>query len=111
MNINNVFPSNYLKAADLNGRAVLVTIDKVTIEKLGEDTKPVIYFAGKQKGVVLNKTNASVVAASYGPETDGWIGRQLEVYPDRTQFQGSLVDCLRVRVPVPAASPDEEAPF
>ncbi len=49
-----IFPSNYLKAADLNNRTVKVKIDKVIIEEIGQnkDKKPVLYFADVKKGLV-----------------------------------------------------------
>ena len=111
MNIKKSFPSRWLKASDLNGRAVKVEIDKVIDEDIGGEDKPVLYFAGKEKGVVLNKTNADVLADAFGDETDEWAGSKVELYPAKTQFQGKLVDCIRVRTIVPAASDDEEPPF
>lgn len=124
MNIGNAFPSRFLKAADLQGRAVRVTISDVVVEDIGDGEKPVLYMAGKQKGVVLNRTNASVIADTYGEMTEGWQGNELELYPDKTQFQGRIVDCLRVRIPVasepvappppppaPAANEMDDIPF
>ena len=114
MNINDAFPSKYLKASDLKGQAVLVVIARVDEEEIGDDKtmKMVAYFHGKERGIVLNKTNAQMIASKHGPETDGWAGAEIELYPDKTSFQGQLVDCLRVRIPVPpATSSDEEAPF
>ena len=70
MNINDAFPSNYVKCGDLQGRDVTVTIDKVVMEKLGDDDKPVIYFRGTPKGLALNKTNASRIGSMLGLDTD-----------------------------------------
>lgn len=114
MKITDAFPSNYLKAADLNGRAVKVTIADCQLEHLDDEQKPVIRFQGKQKGMVLNRTNAGVIAAALGEETGGWVGREVELYPDRTMFQGRMVDCLRVRVPAPpapTAGADSDVPW
>ena len=108
MNIQDSFPSQWLKAGDLRGRAVEVTISHVVEEDIGDGTKPVLYFAGKQKGVVLNKTNASVIAEVYGDETESWGGRPLKVYPDKVNFQGKLVDCIRCSVPSPEPEPLRE---
>jgi len=111
MNINESFPSQYLKAGDLQGHSVAVSIEKVGEETVGEDLKPVVYFNGKDKGLVLNKTNAMTIAARYGPETEGWANAEIELYPDKTNFQGQMVDCLRVRLPAPPVAEGEEAPF
>jgi hypothetical protein len=71
VSINDAFPSNYLKAADLKGRNALVTIDRTEFEKIGEDRKLILYFVGQDKGMVLNKTNASNIAIVYGDDTYG----------------------------------------
>lgn len=107
MNINEIYPSKYLKASDLQGRTVKVTIDRITVEDMGNERKPVLGFAGKQKGLALNKSNAQIIASAYSPETNGWIGREIELRPDKTQFNGQLVDCIRVQVPAPPAEQDE----
>ncbi len=99
MDINAAFPSNWLKAADLQGRSVRVTIKEVVSEDIGDGHKPVVYFQKGSKGLVLNKTNALAIAEIYGNDTDNWTGAVVEVFPDKTQFQGRRVDCLRVRVP------------
>lgn len=99
MDIRTAFPSKYLKAADLQGEAVKVKIRDVTMEDLGDDRKPVAYFENKEKGLVLNKTNGEAIAADCGWNTDTWIGVVIEIFPAKTQFNGSMVDTLRVRVP------------
>ena len=111
MNINDVFPSKYLKASDLQGKAVKVVIDKVTIEKMGEDNKPVLYFKGKDKAMALNKTNAQMIAAHYSPETNGWLGKEIKLYAGKVNFNGQMVDSLKVEVvPQVADGPDDELP-
>lgn len=111
MDINDSFPSNFLKARDLKGHSVDVTISDVSIEDIGDGEKPVLHMTGKDRGIVLNKTNASVIQDAYGAETSGWVGKPITVYPDKTTFKGELVDCIRVRVPADAPDADAEVPF
>lgn len=111
VNINDVFPSDYLKASDLKGKIVKVRIEAVEVKKIGDDRKLVIKFLGKDKGLALNKTNASIIASSYSPETEGWIDKEIELRPDKTQFQGQTVDCIRVQVPVEREEDDSKARF
>lgn len=111
MNINAAFPSKYLKAADLEGQPADLTIKSVTLEEVDdEETRPVLHFAEAERGLVLNRTNAAVIADALGEETDDWSGRRLTVFPDKTTFKGKLVDCLRVRVPQQATTPDAPKP-
>lgn len=110
INVNDVFPSKYLKASDLQGRTVKVQIDTVAVEEIGKDRKPVLMFTGKQKGLVLNKSNAQIIASVYSPETNGWIGRDIELRPDKVAFNGQMVDCIRVQIPAPPADDFNDDP-
>lgn len=99
MNIDQAFPTKYLAAHDLSGRDVTVQIASVNIEEVGQgDTKPVVYFQGANKGLVLNKTNAHRIADMYGVETDNWRGKSITLYPSETDFQGKTVPCIRIRL-------------
>lgn len=99
MLMNEAYPSKYLKADDLQGRTVQVKISKVLYEEIGHDRKVAMYFQGKERGIILNKTNANTIAAIYGPDTDNWVGGELELFPTMTDFQGKSVPAIRVRVP------------
>lgn len=101
MKVSEAFPSKYLSAADLNGGTARVVMQHVEIEKLGEDTKPVLYFKGKTKGLALNKTNSKTIADTYGDEMDDWTGHELILFPIMTDFQGKSVEAIRVRAPQP----------
>lgn len=97
MKIGSAFPSSYLKAADLNGKAVKVTIESVSVEKIGDDQKPILHFVGKDKGLVLNKTNANRIIEAVGSdETDDWEGWSITLYPCKVDYQGKRVDGIRV---------------
>jgi hypothetical protein len=104
MRIGAAFPSKYLKAADLPAdRHVSVVIDHVTVENVAgndnpDDEKPVLYFQGKQKGMVLNKTNATTISNAYGDETDAWSGQPILLYVTDVAFQGKMVPSIRVKV-------------
>jgi hypothetical protein len=119
MNINGAFPSSYLKAADLQGKRVTASIDKVVMEDIGGEHKPVVKFQGKDRGIVLNKTNAQMIAEIAGTdETDDWKGVKVVLYPTKTDFQGKRVDCIRVDYPsqpipkpVELTDDDESIPF
>ncbi len=99
-NINDAFPSNYLKASDLGGRQIVVTIDRVEFEAVGRDKeqKAVIHFVGKQKGMVLNKTNARKIIEIAGSAlTEDWQGVAVVLYPTETEFAGETVECIRLK--------------
>ena len=113
MNINTAFPSKYLKAADLNGSAVKVTIRDVQLESVGrtQDRKPVVYFLGKDKGLVLNRVNSNKIAEIAGSfDTEDWGGTIIAIYPTETEFAGETVECIRVKAPKAAEKVQQPKP-
>jgi len=115
MKMSEEFPSKWLKASDLGGREVRVIMANVEREKIGDDTKPVLYFKGKEKGVVLNKTNANVLSDFYGDDTDDWFDQPIILFSVMTEFQGKSTPGLRVRIPTakdnkPKADPISSGP-
>ena len=110
MKISSAFPSNYLKASDLQDRNVMVKMDRVSLEKVGDDEKPVLYFVGKDKGMVLNKTNAQNIAVVYGDDTNDWRDQELVLFPAMVDFQGKTVEAIRVRAPQPKDRQQRRAP-
>jgi hypothetical protein len=112
MNINEAFPSKYLKASDLQGRQVNVTMNRAAYEVIGDDRKLILYFQGKEKGMVLNKTNANNIAALYGQDTDDWQGQDVVLFEAMVDFQGKTVPAIRVRGPSrnkPSQKPTQQA--
>jgi len=108
MKISEEFPSQYLKASDLGGREIRVTMGRVDREKIGTDLKLVLYFKGKEKGLVLNKTNANTIGDGYGDDTDEWFDQPIILFSVKTDYQGKVVDAIRCRVPT--AKDNRQAP-
>ena len=110
MNIAKLYPSKYISAPDIPS-PVRVTIRTLTIEDLGDGQhKPCLYFIGKEKGLILNKTNALIMAVSLGDESDGWLNKEIELFTEMKQFQGKLVQGISVRVPHTKPAPDVDKP-
>ena len=85
--------------ADVKTREPTVVISDVKMETLGDDQKMVIYFEKASKGMVLNKTNATMIASLYGPETEDWIGKAIKLVSAWVDFSGRQVEAVRVRPP------------
>jgi hypothetical protein len=124
MKVGEAFPGQYIKAADLQGKRVVVVIDDVRMEDIGGEQKPVIHFRNKDRGMVLNRTNASAIVDLLGTDDmDEWAGHSIVLYPTRVDFQGKRVDAIRVdeapkskvqpikAEPVTPETPDESVPF
>lgn len=110
MNLNEAFPSRYLKATDLNGRTRNVIIKDVTMEEVGQakDRRFVAYFRGEDaKGLVLNKTNAKRIANIAGSQdTDDWVGTKVALKAEMVDFKGDAVLSIRVNMPDASAQPE-----
>ncbi len=113
MKLSEVFSGNYLKADDLQGRTVPVTISKVEVKEFDDGNKIVVFFAGKDKSLVCNKTNASIIAENLGSDdTDLWTNGKISLCVKKVEFQGKLVPAIRVVLvdkPVAAPAPAQPA--
>jgi hypothetical protein len=125
--INDAFPSKYLRASDLGDDAVLVTIARIAIETFVSretnkpESKPIIFFHEFEKGLLLNKTNSKKISTLLkSSDTDDWAHQQIQIYATETQFGADTVPCIRVKqaalptkaqkakFPPPAAPPERE---
>jgi hypothetical protein len=57
-----------------------------------------LHFQGKEKGMVLNKTNANKIAEMFGDDTDQWSGESITLYEAMVDFKGQTVPAIRVRI-------------
>ena len=82
-----MFPSKHISASDLAGQTVPAVISHCAVEEFDEGNKAVLFFNGRQKGLVLNKTNAGVLSDAFGSETDNWTSQaivRIKIFPIRT---------------------------
>jgi hypothetical protein len=105
MKINDAFPSDYIKGSEVE-RPVLFVMSHVDMRDVGDDLKPVLFFIGQEKGMVLNKGNAQTISEAYGENTEGWQGKQIVIYfnPD-VMYAGKRTGGIRVRKPKVASKP------
>jgi len=109
------FQSNYVAKDDC---PIIATIQSVGFamvsgEDDGKERKVVIHSEqfpalsdGQHKALIVNKTNWMAMEDAYGQDSDGWIGKQIEVYNDPSiMYGGKRTGGVRVRVPQRAAPP------
>jgi hypothetical protein len=120
MKKDDVYPSKYLKASDLPEEGTQsAIIEKVTIEEIGmkKDRKPVIHFSNLDKSFVCNKTNWNTISKNTGSDdSDDWIGKSINIYRAEVEFQGDMVEAIRVKLKGSTSKPivdsdGDEIPF
>jgi len=95
-------PSKYLKGAELMGKTVTVVIDgidpRAELKKTDGTTekRPLLRFKGKEKMMVLNRTNAQTIARMHGTEVKKWISKSIKLRAESVRAFGKDWDALRV---------------
>jgi hypothetical protein len=112
MRASDMFPSKYLKSSDVKDKPLTATISHVAVELVGQgkdqERKPVLYFEGNTKPMVLNKTNAVTLDNAFG-DTEEWAGHKVRIGCVETTYGGRAIDGIRVK-PLAAAKPPPPTP-
>ena len=127
--LNDIYESSskFLKAADLQGNKPVVEIETAEVRENtydGQTKKQIVLtFAGKDKVLGLNFTNATRIAQLIGTENhEDWAGWRIRLYVDQTKVEGRVVDCIRIFPDLPeqvnerakaaaASTGEEDIPF
>lgn len=96
MNVKNMFPSGWLKAGDVPADITL-TIGAIELEEVADEMKPVMRFTDHEKALVINRTNADVIAGLYGDNTNEWIGKKITVGAEPVKYKNQTMMGVRVR--------------
>jgi hypothetical protein len=111
-NINQYFPSQWLRSEDLNGPSVVTIIQVRDVKFPGQrgesdQIKPVLVFRELEKDMIVNKTNFQALARITGRDsTEEWIGSKIQLRVEQVSAFGDVVDAIRIR-PVPKAARTE----
>ena len=103
LSYDQLFPGRFIKAGEMNGKPVTLTIKDVFIDALETETgntesKPIVSFEETTRHWVLIKTNAQCLLSMWGPDTAAWLGKRVTLYPENDS--SGLSDsglCIRVK--------------
>lgn len=100
-----LYPGRFIKAGELLGKKVTLTITDVDLERLqGDDGKQqvkcIISFRETEKKLVACKTNGLCIKEMFGRELENWKGKRVTIFPDTWNGE----PCTRIW-----GSPDIEA--
>lgn len=109
--IEKEFPSKYLKGSDLKGAEPTVKISQVEPETLfspqrnESNSRLVLYFEGKQKGVILGKERAKELKSLFGSlPPQEYVGKEVTLYSRRK----GLNDVIHIKTDQEAPAYEEE---
>jgi hypothetical protein len=106
--LDELFPSNYLRAVDIQGEQIF-TIKNITVENLKnretqkDEPKAILYFEEAEKGIVLNKTNKNTLEAMYGNVIADLIGKRIILHTPDVEGFGKVAPAIRIKAQRPPA--------
>ena len=108
--VSEFYHSEFIAAADLDGRDHVVTIQACKAATIAndqgkEDARLLVRLAEFDRPMIVNKTNAIQIAKVLGglDDTDDWTGRRITIGPSVVQAFGERREAIRVRPTVPGA--------
>lgn len=131
--VSDVYSGDYVTAAELpTGRRIPAIVTAVAIEAVGQEQQQKLCLELRNpdgrawpRRLVLNKTNAMIMASAFGDDTRDWPSKAIEVWTEPVNFQGKIVQGIRLNVatsapaanghdnitqlPTPAAAPAPHA--
>lgn len=91
-----MYPGRFLKAGELLGKKVTLTIKSVDVEELegdkGKKIKGVISFRETPKQIALNRTNGVCLREMFGRKLPEWEGKRVTIFPG--EWNGE--PCIRI---------------
>jgi hypothetical protein len=117
-NYDQLYPGRFLKAGELLGKKVTLTIADVDLEELVGDTgkpqvKCIVSFKETPKKLVACKTNGICLKEMFGKVLSDWIGKRVTLFEDSwngepaTRVWGSpdIAEEVEVTVTLPRRRP------
>jgi hypothetical protein len=106
--LDELFPSNYLRAVDIQGEQIF-TIKNIAVENLKnretqkDEPKAILYFEEAEKGIVLNKTNKNTLESMYGNVIADLIGKRIILHTPDVEGFGKVAPAIRIKAQRPPA--------
>jgi hypothetical protein len=97
VDFDQLYPGRFIKAGELLGKRVTLTIADVELEDLmGEDgktkAKAIVAFKETEKKLVTCKTNGICLKEMFGKVLADWVGKRVTIFPDTWNGE----PCIRV---------------
>jgi hypothetical protein len=83
----------FIKVADVRNGALRMQIAAINE---GKYEKPDVVFETGET-LTLNATNARILMRAYGPDSEDWIGKEIELYAGEVEFEKKMQPSVIVR--------------
>ena len=106
MDMRQKFPSRYYKPEDFTGD-VRLTMASVHDELIFAEQRPVLYFRGQEKGLVINGARNKSLIDLFGYESNQWVGQDVVLFATTTMVGNKAKPTIGVKKPngQPIAAP------
>ena len=94
---------SFIKVADVRDGPLRMQIAAI---KKGRYDKPDVVFDSGET-LSLNSTNTRILVRKYGPDSEDWIGKEVELRLGQVPFGGQLQDSVVVKPISPASVADK----
>ena len=96
VDFDQLYPGRFLKAGELLGKKVTLTMTSIDIEELegegGKKIKATVTFKETEKQLVCCKTNGICIKAMFGKTLAAWVGKRITIFPDTWNDE----PCIRI---------------
>lgn len=89
--------AKYLSSKNLGDNAGKTCfIDAAYSDIVNDEDKLILRLSGIENPLVLNQTNLSILIATYGDDTDEWLGNAVVINLVKVSYNGQLVDGIQL---------------
>ena len=115
LDIRVLFPSEFLKADDLRGRPVTVTLTGASKEDVpmtgGKKNRMLVMRMGKtNKRLIIGKTNGWSLGVLISPRAVDWVGKRVTLVADLDLLNKNVVPAVRIQGS-PDATPERQRAY
>ena len=97
--------SSFIKVADVEDGPIQM---QIAIVREGKYGKPEL--VGESGDIFsINATNNRTLVGAYGDDSDGWIGKEVELFLGEIEYQGEPQPAVLIRPITPTKKPKEQA--
>jgi hypothetical protein len=95
---------HFLKVDDVRNGSIQA---QIAVVKQGKFEKADLVF---ESGDVLslNATNNKILVRAYGPNSEDWLGKEVELFLGEAPYQGKPIESVQVRPLSPSLKPSEQ---